>query len=182
MELLNMLDAAAYSVQLSSFVSMSSPRHHRSHCRFLSAIFRHLVQNKLFNTRACGWCSVCVEAARTTIATRPWLLITDSRIHPFKQRDVTLSFTSPALGVDPDNLSPILGLCRSQREDWRSCTSTLLNDWMRPQLHGRYWNHIFSYLLSYLCWTFSPYFCHFFSFFYISSQGSTTGLEKNQTI
>ncbi len=107
MELLNMLDTAAYSVQLSSFVSMSSPQDHYSHCPFLSAIFRHLVQNQLFNTRACWWSPVCVETSEATMATWPWWCIADW-IHPLKQRDILLSFTSfyqPALGLDPDIFS-----------------------------------------------------------------------------
>lgn len=93
MEVLNMLDTAACSVLLSSFVSMSSPQDHCSHCKFLSAIFRHLVQNQLFHTRACWWSPVCVETCEATLSMWPWLLDTDSRICPFKQHDI-LSFTS----------------------------------------------------------------------------------------
>lgn len=90
MELLNILDTAAYSVRLSSFVSMSSPQ---DHCQFLSAIFRHLVQNQLFHTGAFWWSPVCVGTCKATFSMWPWLLNTDSRIPPFKQHDI-FSFTS----------------------------------------------------------------------------------------
>lgn len=93
MELLNISDTAAYSVWLSSFVSMSSPQDHCSHCQFLSAIFRHLLQNQLFNTGACWWSPVCAGTCKATFSMWPWLLNTDSRIPPFKQHDI-LSFIS----------------------------------------------------------------------------------------
>lgn len=46
MELLNMSNTAAYSVRLSSFVSMSSLQDHHSHCLFVSPILRHLVRSQ----------------------------------------------------------------------------------------------------------------------------------------
>lgn len=46
MELLNMSNTAAYSVRLSSFVSMSSLQDHHSHCLFVSPILRHLVPSQ----------------------------------------------------------------------------------------------------------------------------------------
>ena len=103
-EFLNMLNTAAYLVKLTSFVSMSSPQDHCSHCAFLSAISRHLVQNQLFDTRAC-WCSpVCVGTSGATFDTWLWWLIPDSRVHPLKHLDILLTLTlvyQTALGSWP---------------------------------------------------------------------------------
>ena len=109
---------------------------------------------------------------------------TDSRIHPFKQRDVTPSFTSPAVGGDPDILSPNFGLMQISegglKKTFRkriqgAALGTLLNDWMRPHLHGRYWNHNFFLLMLVSSSIFLSYFVFFF---HISSQGSTSGPKK----
>lgn len=118
MELLNMLDTAAYSVQLSSFVSMSSPKDHCSHCQFLSTIFKHLGQNQLFNMRACWWSPACVETSKATVDVWPWLLITDSTIHNSMKSHSPLLLSTSQLWVLTQIFELISGLCRYLNKDW----------------------------------------------------------------
>lgn len=156
MELLNMLDTAAYSVQLSSFVSMSSPQDHHSHCQFLSAIFRHLVQSQLFNTRACWWSPVCVETSEghcwyVALVTYPWQQ--NSPIKTAGYSSLLYLLIPASSGSWPKYFKLISGLCRSLNKDWGrllSCIQLhLLDDWMR--LHSTW--KIFTFLLTRTMWT-----------------------------
>lgn len=115
MELLNILDTAAYSVWLSSFVSMSSPQ---DHCQFLSAIFRHLVQNQLFHTGAFWWSPYVLGHARPRFLCGLGYLTPTAGFPRLNSMIYSLSPLSTSSGSWPRYFELISGLCRSLNKDW----------------------------------------------------------------